>query len=53
MTLEQPPAVLYYEQDDLYEDYERKFRRPLSWAEDPSWAEDRKNVIAFLSPRGD
>ncbi|KAN0074816.1 hypothetical protein V8E54_007427 [Elaphomyces granulatus] len=27
--------------------YERKFRRPLSWAE------DRKNVIAFLSPRGD
>ena len=42
--LEQPPAVLYYKQDDLYEDYERKFRRLLSWAE------ERKNMITFLSP---
>jgi len=45
--LEQPPAVLYYEQGDLYEDYERKFRRLLLWME------EHKNVITFLSPRGE
>lgn len=45
--LEQPLAILYYEQGDLYEDYERKFRRLLSWME------EHKNVITFLSPRGE
>jgi len=37
----------YYEQGDLYEDYERKFRRLLLWME------EHKNVITFLSPKGE
>lgn len=46
-NLERPRAVLYYEQDDLHEDYERKFRRLLSWVE------ERKETITFTSPRGE